>query len=155
MTLTTRQKERGLFALTAYSSSILILSFRSVFSSSISSTAYEQTKLRKVYQQISWRGQNKPFVLSSRHVKRGGQRERERKKTCGWLPLIVSIYRFPLWATGFLLPNLPQTKKESTNIQYRAIALHRFGVKLRFFLSLLRPSCLTKYQKILFRWPDS
>lgn len=128
---TTTHEKQGLFALTANSSSILILSFSSVFSSSISSKAYEQTKLSKVYQ---LRRYLDGYRTNCRHEKREGkEREREEKKTCG-LPLIVSRYRFPLWATGFPLPNLSQTKKESSNIQYRTIVLCCFGVKLRLFL---------------------
>ena len=73
----THQKEQGLFALTANSSSFLILSFRSAFSSFISSTAYEQTKLRKIYQLRRYLDGDK---TNSRHVKRGGQRERDRGK---------------------------------------------------------------------------
>ena len=104
MTLTTHQKERGLFALTAYSSSILILSFRNVFSSSISSTAYEQTKLRKVYQLRRYLDGDK---TNSRHVKRGGQRERERKKNL-WMITVdclnISISSLSNWFSSSKSP---------------------------------------------------
>ena len=90
ITLTIHEKEQGLFALTANSSSILILSFSSVFSSSISSTC-EQTKLSKVYQLRRY-----PEGDRTNAMKSGEGRGREREeKTCG-LPLIVSRYRFSL-----------------------------------------------------------